>query len=183
MNQLITVGDKDFAPYISASQIEDSVKAIAQSINESYSEAKAPVLMLVTLSGAMMFAAELSKYVTIPLEWAFVKCSSYGVGMTSSGTVRFTVQPTVPVEGRDVLVIEDIVDTGNTWVALHSNLLEANAASVKIATMCIKREVYDKPLPVDFVALEIENKFIVGYGLDYGEIGRNINGIYVLATS
>lgn len=182
MNQLITVGDKDFAPYISASQIEESVKAIAQSINESYSESKTPVLMLVTLSGAMMFAAELSKYVTVPLEWGFVKCSSYGVGMTSSGNVRFEVQPTIPVEGRDVLVVEDIVDTGNTWVALHANLLESGAKSVKIATMAIKRDVYDKALPVDFVALEVENKFIVGYGLDYGQLGRNINGIYVLAT-
>ncbi len=179
---IITVGDKDFAPYISSDQIEESVKAVAEKINSFYKDSQEPVLMLITLSGAMMFASELSKYVTIPLQWGFVKCSSYGVGMTSSGTVKFTVEPTVDVARRNVLVVEDIVDTGNTWVALHANLQERGAKSVKIATMSIKREVYDKDLDVDFVAMEIENKFVVGYGLDYGELGRNINGIYQITS-
>ncbi len=178
----ITVGDKDFAPYISADQIEESIKGIAREIEEYYADAQRPVLMLVTLSGAMMFASELSKHIEFDLEWGFVKCSSYGASMTSSGNVNFKVEPTVEVEGRDILVVEDIVDTGNTWVALHKYLQDRNAKTVKIATMCIKREVYDKPLPVDFVAMDIENKFIVGYGLDYDELGRNINGIYALAT-
>lgn len=174
--------DLFFEPYIPASQIESAVEGVARRINADYAHCITPPLFLVTLSGAFMFAAELSKYLNIPVEFAFVKCSSYNTAAVSSGEVRFEVECTVSPTGRDVIVVEDVVDTGNTYVALHAYLMRLEARSIRIASLLLKTEVYDKSLPLDYVALSVENIFLVGYGLDYNQLGRNINGIYRQST-
>ncbi len=182
MNDTIKIKDKIFAPYILEKDIDEAIDRVADAINREYEGCAKPVVMLVTLCGAMQFAAELNKRLSFPIEWAFVKCSSYGQSIESSGLVSFDVPITMEVEGRDVLVVEDIVDTGATWVALHKYLMDRGVNSLKIASLAIKREVYDKDIEVDFVALELENRFVVGYGFDYGGLGRNLNGIYALTS-
>lgn len=182
MNNNLKIGDKEFTPYLSAPLIEQSIKNIAQKINESYANSTEPIVLLITLSGAMMFAAELSKHLSVAVEWAFVKCSSYGDATTSSGVVKCQLAPTQELKGRDVIVVEDIIDTGNTWEFLYNEIQKAAPKSLKIASLTIKRTAYSKKLPIDFVALEIEDKFVIGYGLDYGGLGRHLNGIYVVTS-
>lgn len=184
MNSSIKIKDKEFVPYICEEQIQEAIDRIAQQISDCYGDrqGKEPLILVITLKGAMLFGAELSKRLDMPVVWDFVKCSSYGSDMCSCGTIKFQLQESNKIEGRDVLVIEDIVDSGNTWEFLYNYFNEKKAASVRIATLAIKREIYQKDIPIDFVALELQNRFVVGYGLDYDEIGRNINGIYVLSA-
>lgn len=172
------IHDIDFEPYISSDHIEEAISKLAERINTDYADRDSPLLALITLSGAIIFASQLCKQLKVPVELAFVKCSSYGVTTHSSGDVKFEVEPTTDIKGRDVLVLEDIVDTGNTWVALNKYIKEHGAQSVRIATLLLKEEVYDKDLPLDYVALRVENRFLIGYGLDYNQLGRNLNGIY-----
>lgn len=179
---IVKIGDKEFVPYIPTDQIDEAVRRVARSIDECYASNAEPVLMIITLSGAMMFAADLNRHCSTPFEWAFVKCSSYGSSMQSSGNITFDVPLSFDIEERDVLVVEDIVDSGNTWQAMHAYFSERNPRSLRIATLSIKRDVYDKELPVDFVALEVEDKFVVGYGMDYDQKGRSLNGIYKPAS-
>lgn len=177
----INIGDLKFAPYISSSQIEEMVKQMASQINTHYKGYQKPPVFLITLSGAMMFAAELSKHIDFLIEWAFIKCSSYGDSDKSCGCVKFIIEPTADLAGRDVIVIEDIVETGLTWIAMRDKLTQIGAKSVAIATMLLKKEVYKYPtIKLDYVGMEIDNKFVVGYGLDYGGLGRNLNRIYKL---
>lgn len=176
------IHDIDFQEYIPKETIEKAIAQTAQRINDDYAQAEDPVLLLITLSGAVIFGAELCKHLTIPVELAFVKCSSYGTSQTSSGRITFDVEPTCSLLGRDVIVLEDIVDTGNTWAALHTYIEQQGAHSLAIATLMLKEEVYDKDLPLDYVALKVENEFLVGYGLDYNQLGRNINAIYKPAS-
>lgn len=176
----ITILDHQFELHIAESEILAATARVADRINADYGAGEPPI-MLVTLSGALLFAAELFKHLAFDSRWAFVKCASYGASLSSSGEVRMTLAPTVDVAGRDVIVVEDVVDTGSTWIFLHKYLLEQGARSVKLVTMTLKTEIYDKSLPVDYVALEIEDKFVVGYGLDYNQSGRNLRGIYKLS--
>lgn len=178
-DQFLELHGLKFVPYLDAAQIEMAAKSVAARLDAAYAANPHPVVLLITLSGAVMFAGELSKYIKREVEWAFVKCSSYGGGLCSSGCVKFDVEPTIDVAGRDVLVVEDIVDTGHTWNALRNHLLGLNVASVAIATMLFKSEVYQyHDLKLDYVGLEVENMFLVGYGLDFNGLGRNINGVY-----
>lgn len=172
--------DHDFRVYIKHDDVVAAIKSVARQIDANYTNSDRPPVLLITLSGAMMFAAELVQHLSVNHKWAFVKCSSYNDGMTSIG-VKIEVEPTASLQGEDVIVIEDIVDTGSTWEFLHKYCLDAGARSVKIATMTIKNEVYKKSLPVDYVGLEIEDKFVVGFGLDYSQQGRNLPHIYQLA--
>ncbi|MEG0814502.1 MAG: phosphoribosyltransferase family protein [Mucinivorans sp.] len=172
------IHDIDFEPYITADVVQKAIVRVADQINDQYADSAEPVVLLVTLSGAMVFAGELCRHITVPVELAFVKCSSYGEQTTSSGRIAFEVEPTASLLGREVIVLEDIVDTGNTWLALHTYIDKQGAHSIRIATMLCKREIYSNALPLDFVGLDVVSEFLVGYGLDYNQLGRNINGIY-----
>lgn len=187
---MITIHELTFRHHTSREELERAIARVAEQINEQYgpfgrvravadSHDDVP-LMVVTLSGAMMFAAQLLKGLNFHVELAFVKCSSYDQNIVSGGAVKFEVPITRPVTGRQVIIIEDIVDTGNTYAALNDYLIEQGASSVEIASLLFKREAYQHQLAVHYVAMEIENLFVVGYGLDYKQLGRNLDSLYIL---
>lgn len=162
------------------SEIEAAIDTLAERINADFkhvTEENAPII-LCTLNGAVVFMGELMKRLSFPCVVKAAKLSSYE-GTRSTGVVK---SETVlkGIEGRSVIVVEDIVDTGNTIVAMKDMLEKLGAKDVRICTLLLKPEVYDKPVKLDYVAMEIPNRFIVGYGLDYDELGRNNKDIYVL---
>lgn len=181
-NPTITVHDRRFEPYISAEKIHTAISELATRINRDYREAVRP-LLLVTLNGAIVFAGELFRQLDGPFEIAFVKLSSYGAGMDSTGTVRVEIPLTADVRGRDVIIAEDVVDTGTTIHALHDLLTAQEARSIRVATLLLKPDPYyrrPEPLPIDYAALEVEPRFIVGYGMDYDGLGRNLGALYAV---
>ena len=178
------IHDKTFELYRSGDEVLAAIKAVAARIDAHYANRtnNRPLVLLVTLSGAVVFGVELARRLDTEVEWAFVKCSSYGAELCSSGNVEMEVLPTLSLEGRDVLVVEDIVDSGNTWCALYDYLQDKGLRSLHIASLVLKPTVYDKSLPVDFVALEADDLFLIGYGMDYNQLGRDLDGIYVLTS-
>ena len=181
MDNKITLHDKTFKLYIPNDQIEKAIDDMARRLNKDYASAtdQDPVILLCTLNGAIIFAAELLKRVHFPLMLKACKLSSYE-GTNSTGVVKTEVPLPKNLEGRRVIIVEDIVDTGNTIVALTQQLRERNVGDARVCTLLLKKDVYKKDVKLDYVAMEIPNRFIVGFGLDYDELGRNIKDIYVL---
>lgn len=173
----IKIIDHYFKVYIPNDAIIEAVKDVARRIDEQYKNSQKEPVLLITLSGAMPFAAELIKHLKTPHKWAFVKCSSYQDRMCTNG-VEMPLEPTISVVGEEVIVLEDIIDTGETWEFLHKYCLEKGAQKVQIATLTFKVDAYKKNLPIDFIGLNVENKFIVGFGLDYAQQGRSLQHIY-----
>ncbi|MFN5422910.1 MAG: hypoxanthine phosphoribosyltransferase [bacterium] len=176
MKQLIF--DKYFAPFISHQEISERVSEIAGSINKDYIDRQP--LFIAILNGSFVFAADLFKQITIPAEISFVKLSSYN-GTSSTGSVTTAIGLENNLSNKDVIIIEDIIDTGKT---LHDFLAELNKhepASVKICTLLHKKACTTYPIRIDYVGFEIPERFVVGYGLDYNGFGRNINGLLQLA--
>lgn len=175
--QRVTLKDKTFVPYITSDKILESVKLVAEKINSDL--ANENPLFLVVLNGSFMFAADLLKEVTIPCEISFIKLASYH-GTSSTGTVTEMIGLTEEVKGRTIVVIEDIVDTGVTIEKLVTLLTKKEVKQIKIASFLLKPEAYKKSTKIDYVGMEIPNDFVVGYGLDYDGLGRNMKNIYVL---
>lgn len=177
----ITLHDKTFRRFIPNQEIEKAIDAVAERLNQDYASCtdEDPAILLCTLNGAVIFAAELLKRLTFPLVLKACKLSSY-VGTSSTGVVKTEVPLPANLDGKRVIIVEDIVDTGNTIVAMTQQLKEKKAKDVRICTLLLKKEVYKKDVKLDYVAMEIPNRFIVGFGLDYDELGRNIKDIYVL---
>ena len=171
--------DKEFRISITEAQIDKAVQALADKINADHRNSSEVPLFLAVLNGSFMFAASLIKRIDFPCEISFVKLASYH-GERSSGKMTELIGISDALVGRNIIVIEDIVDTGNTYESLMTTLLRHNPKSVKIATMLLKPDVYNKELPVDYAAMEIPNDFIVGYGLDYNGQGRNLPDIYTV---
>ena len=181
MENKVKLHDKTFKLFIPNEQIERAIDAVAARLNQDYADAtdENPVIFLCTLNGAVIFAAELLKRVHFPLELKACKLSSYE-GTQSTGVVKTEVPLPAHLDGKRVLIVEDIVDTGNTIMALSQLLKEHKAKDARVCTLLLKKEVYKKDVKLDYVAMEIPNRFIVGFGLDYDELGRNIKDIYVL---
>ena len=181
MEKKIRLHDKTFRMFIPNEDIEKAIDAVADRLNSDYADAtdEDPVVMLCTLNGAVIFAAELLKRIQFPLVLKACKLSSY-VGTSSTGVVKTEVPLPSRLEGKRVLIVEDIVDTGCTIVAMVDQLKERKAKDIRVCTLLLKKEVYKKDVKLDYVAMEIPNRFIVGFGLDYDELGRNIKDIYVL---
>jgi len=172
---VITIKDKQFELFIEQEVIELEIKRVAQQINADLKD-KDPIFLAV-LNGAFMFAGELMKEVLIPSEITFVRLASYR-GVSSTEHVQEVLGLNESIEGRVVVVVEDIVDSGNTMTALMKELEKFNPSDIKIATLLFKPAALVKKLDLDYVALEIPNDFIVGYGLDYDGYGRNLKDIY-----
>lgn len=173
----INILDKRFRLYIPQNDIENAIQKVANTINRDMC-GKNPVF-LVVLNGAFMFAAELFKRVSIDCEVCFVKLSSYEA-MHSTGDVKQVLGLDRSLEGRNVVIVEDIVDTGHTLRYALDFLKDKNAAEVKIATLFFKPKAFRYDYPIDYVAMNIQNEFIVGYGLDYNQLGRNLPDVYIL---
>lgn len=174
----IKIHDKIFEPYISEEKINEAVSEVARKITSKYRGRK-PVFIGV-LNGCFYFAADLLKKIDFNCEISFVKVASYA-GTQSTGNMRQLLGLDQKVQGRDVIIVEDIVDTGNTIEAVIEIIKNMGAASVSVATLLLKPEVYDKNIDIEFVAIEIKPDFVVGYGLDYDGYGRNLNQLYVLS--
>ena len=173
---IIKVSDKEFAPYIPQEAIETEIHRIAQEIKRDM-DGRDP-LFLVMLNGAFMFAAELFKNLDMACEMAFVKYKTY-VGTHSTGKPNelLGIEPE-KVNGRDIVVVEDIIDSGFTMTQLLKDLNAKGAKSISIATMMFKPNALKYDLKIDYIGMKISNEFIVGYGLDYNEYGRNLKEIY-----
>jgi hypoxanthine phosphoribosyltransferase len=175
--ELVTVRDKVFRKYISREKIDRAVGEIASGINKDYADKKP--LLLAVLNGAFVFAADLMRNLTIPCEISFVKYASY-VGTQSTETVKTLIGLNEEIAHRDVIVVEDIVDTGITMEQLLNDLQTFNPNSVRLACFSLKPEAFTKSFTIDYLGMEIPNDFIVGYGLDYNGYGRNLPEIYKL---
>lgn len=174
---LITVHDKTFETYLAEGAIQHRVKELAQQIDEDYA-GKRP-LFIAILNGSFMFAADLFKYLHIEAEISFIKISSYK-GMQSSGRVVTTIGLDDDLFGRDVILLEDIVDTGKTLHNFLPRLEHQQPRSLRLATLLHKPEATEYPLQLDYIGFSIPNKFVLGYGLDYDGLGRNLKEIYQL---
>jgi len=175
---LVTLKDKQFKPYISFEKILEAVKKVAEKINSDFA-GESPVFLAV-LNGSFMFASDLMKEIRLNSEISFVKLASYH-GTTSSGTVSELIGLSQDLNGRSVIIVEDIVDTGNTLEKLAELLTAKKVKEYKVATAFFKPSAYTKKIKVDYAGLEIPNDFVVGYGLDYDGLGRNLKDVYVLA--
>jgi len=171
----VRLRDKEFEPFIPADEVDAAIERVAGELRERYAE-KRP-LFLGVLNGAYFFAAELLKRLDIECEVSFVKVASYR-GTRSTGTVSQLIGLNERIEGRHVVVLEDIVDTGHTVRHIMDILAERHPASVAVATMLFKPDAYQVDIPIDFAALRIPNDFVVGSGLDHDGLGRNLRGIY-----
>lgn len=176
-NTMVTIKDKQFKLYLTADQIEEKVSALAERLNADYA-GKCP-LLLGTLNGAFIFAADLVRHLTFEHEIQFVKYSSYS-GMNSTGKVNELIGLKEDISGRDIIVVEDIVDTGITMSQTIPYIKSKGANTVEIATLLSKPNKRTVDIDVKYCAMEIPNDFIVGYGLDYDELGRNLKDIYVV---
>jgi len=161
-----------------AEEIAREVQQLANRISQDY-EGKELILIGV-LKGAFIFLADLVRQLTIPVQLDFVRVASYGPGTESSGKIRITTDVELDLQGRDVLIVEDIVDSGLTTAFLKKHLASKKPRSVKICTLLDKRERRTVSIPLEYVGLQLEKGFVVGYGLDCNEANRQLPGIYEL---
>ncbi len=173
----IQIHDKKFRTYLSAAQIQEQINRIAAEINRDYAGRRP--LFIAILNGSFMFASDLFKELTIEAEVCFIKLASYK-GIKSTGQVVTSIGLDVSLAGREVIVIEDIVDTGKTLSEFIPQLQLQQPSSVKIATLLHKPEALQHPLQLDYVGFSVPNKFLLGFGLDYDGLGRNLKEIFQL---
>ena len=179
-SQKIKLKDKFFTPYISTEKINLAIEEIANKINSELNGDDP--LFLVILNGSFMFAADLLRKITIPCSISFIKVASYH-GVSSSGSVTELIGLTEEIKDRKVVIIEDIVDTGTTLEKLHHLLNQRQVKDIRIATLLFKPDAYKKTINVDYPGLTIPNDFVIGYGLDYDGLGRNLPEIFVLDSN
>ncbi len=174
---VITVNDKKFQPYISAADIKERIQSLAARINTDYA-GKRP-LFIAILNGSFMFASDLFKEISIDAEICFIKLASYK-GTRSTGNVITSIGLDEPLKDRHVVIIEDIVDTGNTLHKFLPQLYNQQPASLKIAVLLHKPEAMEYPITIDYLGFTVPNKFLLGFGLDFDGLGRNLAEIYNL---
>jgi hypoxanthine phosphoribosyltransferase len=174
----VTAHDKTFSMMISQDEIEVKVELLGDQISKDYAGRKP--LLIAILNGAYMFAADLTRAITIDCEISFVKLSSYK-GTDSTGDVQTVLGLDVELTGRHIIIVEDIIDTGTTLHRFLNALDAENPASVALCCCFFKPEALKYPLNIDYCGFEIENRFIIGYGLDYDGLGRNYASVYQVA--
>jgi hypoxanthine phosphoribosyltransferase len=176
---MVRLHDLNFVPLITEAVVQERVRALGKEVSRQY-QGKNPLFVSV-LSGAFIFAADLMREFEGDCEVNFVKIASYS-GTTSSGTINTILGlEKSQIEGRSIIVVEDIVDTGRTLHFFLETLLEQNPASVEVVAFLRKPDAMEFDIPIEKIGFDIENKFVVGYGLDYNGLGRNLKGIYVLS--
>ena len=177
IRKLIQLHDKQFVPFISAEEIDFAIATMASQVEADFAD-DIPVFIGV-LNGSFMVVSDFMKHYKKPCEVSFIKLSSYE-GTSSTNEIKQLIGLNQDLTGRTVIVIEDIVDTGNTVAELKELFKKKNVKHFKIATLFFKPEAYKKDLKLDYIGIRIPNKFIVGYGLDYDGLGRNLPAVYQL---
>ncbi|MBS7565905.1 hypoxanthine phosphoribosyltransferase [Mucilaginibacter sp. Bleaf8] len=176
------IDDLEFEPLIEEETIAKRINLLAVELNADYA-GKTPIFIGV-LNGSFLFVADLVKHITIPCEVTFTKLASYYGGTTSSRKIREDIDLSTDISGRHIVIIEDIVDTGNTLAYLIEKLKLKNPASISVCAMLVKPGKLETSVEeLRYVGFEIENEFVVGYGLDYKELGRNLRDIYRLTST
>lgn len=176
----IVVHNKKFRKLIPSARIQKAIVSIANRIDRDFKDA-CPLFISV-LNGSFIFSADLLKNVKCECEISFIKVCSYS-GTQSSGNVNMLIGLNENIEGRDVIVLEDIVDSGNTLEKVIEELKKYRPASVKVAALFFKPNAYTKKIKLDYIGIRVPNKFLLGYGLDYNGIGRNLKDVYILEDS
>ncbi len=173
----ITIHDRHFVPYLSSDEIQHRIRELALRMNDDLAGRKP--LLLAILNGAFMFAADLMKSLTIPLEISFVKLASYQ-GTGTSGVVNKLIGLNEQIRGRCIVIVEDIIDTGITMQNLLKELTAYEPEEVCVAALLFKPDAFKGDFRIDYLGFSIPNDFIVGYGLDYNGFGRNYPDIYTI---
>jgi len=174
----ITLQDKTFRTYIPYAEIDKAISRIAGRLNRDLSNEEQPVFLSI-LNGSFMFTADLMKKITLNCEVTFVKLASYS-GTESTGTVRQVLGLCSDIKDRTVIVLEDIVDSGTTITNLLEDLKKREPKQIKICTLLLKPDAYKADIPIDYACIKIPNDFVVGYGLDYNNLGRQYKDLYVI---
>ena len=174
---IVKIKDLTFKTFIPESEIQQRVKAVAEKINKDL-DGKNPLLLAV-LNGSFVFAADLIRNITIPCEISFVKLASYQ-GTTSTGKIKEVIGLNEDLTGRTVVIVEDIVDTGFSMKRMIETLGTRHPESIHICSLLVKPDKLQVPLDIEYAAIEIPNDFIVGYGLDYDQQGRQLRDIYTI---
>ena len=175
----ITINNDTFTLYLSEQQIHDRVKELATRLNNDY-HGKVPIFIGI-LNGSFIFFADLIREITVDCEVDFLKLSSYGDAKISSGQVHLLKDLNCQVEGRDIVVVEDVVDSGISMEFMKRLVMKENPASFRVVTLLLKKSVAKVDFPIDYVGFEIPPEFVIGYGLDYAQKVRNLKSIYRLA--
>ena len=181
MKQRVTLHDRTFEVMIPAEEIDKAVSKIAERLNHDYADCKKAPIFVSVLSGSFMYLSDLTRKITFNNEIAFIKISSYE-GTQSTGCVKQQLGIDFDISGRDIIIVEDIVETGHSINHVVEHLRSKNPRSVEICTLFFKPDKYRYDLPIKYRAMEIGNEFIVGYGLDYDQLGRNLKDIYVVTN-
>lgn len=174
----ISLHDKNFVPFITREKINDAVQFLVDEIAAEIGPDEVPIFIGI-LNGSFMFAADFIRKYPHNCHITFVKMASYE-GTNSNGKVKHLVGINEELEGKTVIILEDIIDTGNTLSEIYDIFRDKNVKTLKIATLFFKPDVFRKELPIDYIGMSIPDKFIVGYGLDYDGLGRNLPDIYQL---
>jgi hypoxanthine phosphoribosyltransferase len=174
----ITLQDKSFRTYIPYQEIDKAIEQVARELNSDLLNEDKPVFIGI-LNGSFMFAADLMKKVNLNCVVTFVKLASYS-GTCSTGKVRELVGLNTDITNRTVVVVEDVVDSGKTIEKLVEDLKKRNPRQIKICTLLFKPDAYRGKIPIDYVCIKIPNDFVVGYGLDYNDLGRQLKDLYVI---
>ena len=180
MANSVFINNERFDLYLSEGQIQGRIKELAQHINRDYA-GKKPIFIGI-LNGSFIFFADLIREITVDCEVDFLKLSSYGDAKISSGQVRLLKDLNCQVEGSDIIVVEDIVDSGLSIDFIKKLILRENPASFRVVTLLFKKSVSKIGFPVDYVGFEIPPEFVIGYGLDYAQKVRNLRSIYKLSA-
>ena len=171
--------DKTFKTFITYESLKKAIDEVADKINADFNGCEDIPVLLCVLNGSIMFTSELMKRLTFNCQIVSTKLTSYE-GTSTTGKVKQAMGLTADIKGRRVIIVEDIVDSGNTIVELKRILEEKEASESRVCTLLLKPEAYKKDIKIDYVAMEIPNDFIIGFGLDYDELGRNYKDIYIL---
>ncbi len=181
MTDRVKIHDLVFKPMIKSDIITAAVDKVAAQISRDYASAEQPPIVISILNGAFIFTSDLCRGFDFCAEVSFVKYSSYD-GVSTTGAVKSLIGLNRSIEGRDVIVVDDIVDSGNTIVHIDTIIKEMNPKSVRYCALFFKPSNYKQSLKIDYTAMNIGEEFIVGYGLDYNEQGRNLKDIYVVCN-
>lgn len=177
-NELLKIADDVFVPFLTEKQIQTRITELAEQISQDY-KGKIPIFIGV-LNGAFIFLSDLIKKISIDCEIDFFKLSSYGDSKISSGNVRLLKELNCDVNGRDIIIVEDIVDSGLSIKYIEEIFSKHTPTSMKVCSLLMKPESVKYNLKIDYIGFNIPSKFVIGYGLDYAQKYRNLNSIYVL---